>query len=55
MTTPQAIILIRNIVGTSPSAEYEYLLAGTILILFNVGIFLIVSNFQKSFSRRSGR
>lgn len=48
--------MIQNLIGV-PTRQFDiqYIIAGTLLILFNIGIFALIINFQKSFSRRGGK
>lgn len=43
--------------GITPLVVYslEYILGGLLLILFNVGIFVLILNFQKSFFYRRSK
>jgi hypothetical protein len=59
MTTPQAIVLIRNIIGepkiVNGMYDSEYVLSAFLLASFVVGLFVLIVNFQKAMTRGRGR
>lgn len=63
MVTPQAVTLVRNLIGQPNNQvidgaviyDTEYILLMFFVIVFVVGIFVLIVNFQKAITRGKGR